>query len=370
MEYNIDDHISAVKAYDFWSENRETFYEKLNNDSILYYGEYSKHIPQVSILITTCKRVETLQYALESALNQREFYDYEIVVVDNEAADIKKETDTSRYIKSIKSDKILYYRNQTSAEYRMDTGIAVVRTPWVCFLHDDDILSPWTLKILTDIQKKNLNSMWIDGYMRGFNDKDMDNIWKKRETKPIIVSIAQYPNQYYRESHKPSWAGSLINVERYISHGGTPAISLENGDSVMSIRFACIENVICVKTNLPLYNYRIWKKSVTGSGVSTIEKMLVSDYLFRCYVLDKYQVCNSWFWKMCAWRKLVNDVNNYKTNIYKYTDLNIEYLADKLEIPKWWCSKKMLQKYIENILRFYEKRYLKCIKNKLNSEIT
>lgn len=366
MDYNIDDHIKAVKECDFLSENRDTFYDKLKTKSVLCSGAYSSHVPLVSILITTYKRVDTLKIALESAINQKDFDDYEIVIVDNEAADIKTETETSRYVKSVQSDKILYYRNLSPALHRMDTGVALLRTEWVAFLHDDDFLSPWALKMLTDTLKGEPDARWIVGSMKGFHNEDMDNVLKCQMRCPSIISYARYPRKFYQESHKPTWLGSLIHVETYIRHGGIPAIGLGNGDSAMSIRFACLEDVLWINTDIPLYNYRVWKSSCTGSGAKALQKNFVSTYLFRSYILDKFNVKHRWFWKLRTWMKIVYDVTAYKT-AYNYTEedyyaeIDINEMAQKLNIPKCWRNNKRLYNWVPEIYNMTEKRYDKYV---------
>lgn len=361
MPYNIREHIQTVKNFEFLSENQQSFYKKLNKDSVLCSGVYSKKPPLISILITTNKRVETLRYAVESAINQKEFDDYEIVVVDNEAADIDTETETSKYIKSLETNKLLYYRNVSPTTYRVDTGVALLRTKWMTILHDDDTLSPWALKILVDTLLIEPEAKWIVGLMKGFKNNSTYEMMNESMTKPMVVSLARYPKQYYQESHKPTWLGSLINVERYICHGGVPGISLENGDAVMSIRFACMEEVVWVNTDLPLYNYRIWTNSCTGSGAKTIEKMLVSDYLFRSYVLDRFGVKNSRFWKYIAWIKVMKDLNYYREGIFNYAELDLNYIAEQLSIPKYWCSSKILREMALHIKCFLERKYLKYV---------
>ncbi len=361
MHYDIDEHIRAVRNYDFLKENRDTFYQKLSTESVLCHGEYSSNIPLISILITTHGRINELKSALKSALEQKDFEDYEIIIVDNEAVNIEEETATSRYIKSIKSEKVIYYRNTTPASYRMDTGIAKLRTDWVVFLHDDDVLSPWALKILSDTLKKHMNAKWIVGYMERYEYSKWDDTLKEIiASYPHVTGYIKYPPQCYQESHRLSWLGSLINVQSYIQHGGTPAISLESGDSAMGIRFACQEKVVWVKTEYPLYYYKVWKNSGTGTGAQTIEKMLVSDYLFREYILKRFQVKHQWFWKMHTWMKIERTVDYYRNAPYAYKELNAEYMAQKLCIPKCWRSGERVFRAIEYIYALTERRYVHC----------
>ena len=132
-EYDKKD-IEINEKFDFYGGNERMFYQKKQYNSVLSYGCLSKKIPLVTIIIPTYKRVGTLKQAINSALNQKNFDDYEILVVDNEGSDIREETETSTYIKELQSDRIIYYRHEKTEDYAMDSACRLARTKWILFL--------------------------------------------------------------------------------------------------------------------------------------------------------------------------------------------------------------------------------------------
>src|SRR5450759_2366069 len=66
-------------------------------------------VPKVTIAIPTYKRPSLLKEAIDSAINQFDYFDYEIVIVDN---DPERESETEKLIISYyKCDRLSYYKN-------------------------------------------------------------------------------------------------------------------------------------------------------------------------------------------------------------------------------------------------------------------
>lgn len=74
----------------------------------------------VTIILTPYKRPRLLKQALESALKQVDFDDYQIIVVDSEGVDINIKTETSELISYYQDEKILYYSHVKSVNFKMD----------------------------------------------------------------------------------------------------------------------------------------------------------------------------------------------------------------------------------------------------------
>lgn len=136
---------------------KNNFNEVLSIDSKLIYGIVNDKAPKLTIVIPTYKRTDLLKFTIESAINQVDFNDYEIVIVDN---DVETETDTEKLIKNYDSGKILYYKNQKNLGMvgNWNKCIELARGELITILHDDDLLYPKFLTTMVGIiDKYNLN---------------------------------------------------------------------------------------------------------------------------------------------------------------------------------------------------------------------
>ena len=99
--------------------------------------------PLISFVIPAYSRVRELSLAINSILQQKELFPYEIVVVDD-APDAIQDNPRLECIKTINNPHILYYANEKNlgVEGNWNRCIALARAPYVSMLHDDDILSP------------------------------------------------------------------------------------------------------------------------------------------------------------------------------------------------------------------------------------
>ena len=110
--------------------------------STLVFGERPIVAPRVSIVIPTFRRAAMLEQALISALAQRDFDDYEIVVVDNDAEQVSAET--QEVVERHLVRRLRYYRNASNLGMtgNWNRGIELACGQWITLLHDDDWLAP------------------------------------------------------------------------------------------------------------------------------------------------------------------------------------------------------------------------------------
>ncbi len=100
------------------------------------------HVPhKVTIAIPTYRRVDTLRATVESALGQRGFDDYDILICDNNP---ERGDETEEYVCSLRSPRIVYYKH--SANLGM-TGnwnriTELCKSEYLALVHDDDLLHP------------------------------------------------------------------------------------------------------------------------------------------------------------------------------------------------------------------------------------
>lgn len=157
--------------------------------SILYKGNLDLPAPKISIVIPTYKRSELLKETLESALGQKKFPDYEVVVVDNEAVfDIK--TDTEKLIDGYNDGKLFYYRNEENIGMigNFNRCIELARGEYLTILNDDDLLD---LNYLEEASKRIDGEKAIYFVYRVSDERKKSNLksTKNKLFKKLIKSI-------------------------------------------------------------------------------------------------------------------------------------------------------------------------------------
>lgn len=99
--------------------------------------------PFFSIIIPTYKRLTLLKDAIFSALNQNNFNNYEVLIVDNDDTDTYF-VEIKNLVISFSSDKLIYYKNANNIGMfgNWNRGIELAKGQWIIILCDDDVLLP------------------------------------------------------------------------------------------------------------------------------------------------------------------------------------------------------------------------------------
>ena len=105
--------------------------------------------PQLSIVIPTRNRSETLKSAIESCLIQQS-QDLEVLVVDNAST-----PDTYAVVSAFDDPRIRYLRHDEplAMTENWNTAMAEVRGDWIGFIGDDDGLTPRRVRPRCTYQK-------------------------------------------------------------------------------------------------------------------------------------------------------------------------------------------------------------------------
>lgn len=156
--------------------------------------------PKITIAIPTCRRSHLIKDALNSAINQIKFENYEIIVIDNEAS--QKENETERLIKQYNDPKILYYKNEENIGMygNWNRCIELARGEYITILNDDDWLEInflyevikeikdeegiYTLTKIHDYRNKNIKQHFLKKYLK-FIYKNLTKITKIRKLTVI-----------------------------------------------------------------------------------------------------------------------------------------------------------------------------------------
>ena len=306
-----------MSYFDFYSEGKEEFYNKYEGTSTcVYRGDCAHNIPLVSVIVPTYKRPELLKQAIDSVLGQKDFDDYELIVMDNDAAHINEDTDTFVLMNSYKSNKISYYRNNVVLTHNQDYGVSIARGKWIVFLHDDDLLNPYHLKILTEIASKNSAAKYISCPMKEFiYDDGIKQIINATKYK---YSIYTRPKVMVCFGYYPGWLGALIDRVAYINSGGMPTYCNNLGDYCMVQKFHYKYGIWDMEGDAPLYFHGIWEKQASANGSKTWNNLFVSEYEYYQYVSKVFHPITYTFWERISSYKILDDAKMINRGIYQY----------------------------------------------------
>jgi glycosyltransferase involved in cell wall biosynthesis len=337
--------------FDFYGEGEKEFYNKFEGvETVLIQGKHWEKPPLVTILLPTYKRCKLLKEALESALNQVGFDNYQIIVVDNEGEDVDVITDTAKLVSKYDDDKIIYYRHRKSVSFKMDNAAKLAKSKWIVFLHDDDILSPHHLKTLTTIAGRNPMAKYISCPCEEFIDgKDYES----------AVCGGNYEYELYTNKREmvcsgyyPGWLGALINREAYIETGGMPSYSNGMGDFCMVQKFHYMFGIWELKSMFPLYLRRIWKGQATSDGSEVWAKLYMEEYKYTKYVS---RVCHSLtykYWDRISSYRILEKARNMNTGVYN-CNIDLVGLAEQAHMSKNSLCGNFIYKIDMFLLRVY-----------------
>lgn len=196
-------------------KNEDNFIKKRGITSTRIYGSTISK-PRITIAIPTCLRVRTLKDALESALRQNDFEDYEVMVVDDNST---PNDETEQFMSLYKENpKVAYYKNtkNLSMAGNFNRIMELTKTDYVVILHDDDIISPDYLRIIFPFAIK--------------HDADIvtvDTITWNEIKAPLPIFKRNTPSSYIKM--KPAYlfnlcrclpTGMLIKKKMVINEGG------------------------------------------------------------------------------------------------------------------------------------------------------
>lgn len=357
--YFSDEDISKIENYDYFSQNENDFYGKRSCESVLVNGNLSKKVPMLTVIIPTYKRPKMLAVAINSAINQIGFDDYEIIVVDNEGIDIETETETSKFIKSLNSTKVLYYRHtKTVRAFMMDAAVLLARTEWIMFLHDDDFLGPNTLRILSSVIRQDSSITWLSSNKIDFKSKNEESAIKNSNNEIINeeIVIEEIDKKRNYKGNNPGWLGALIKRANYISIGGMPIVQTGAGDTYMQSMYGDRYKMYKCICDYHMYNYRISDVQTSSTIGCEWTKIYLSHHLFHKYCNRKYHKILYKIWDYISWRRLL-DAKQYMDSTEWNSIIDMYYIEKRLNIPRWW-KKKGFRYYCVALYRFiYDKMY-------------
>lgn len=311
----------------------------------------------ISICIPTYNRGKYIAETIESVLKQN-YFNYEIVVVDDGSTDNTKEI-----IEEINSDKIRYiYKNNTGAPDTRNRCIKEAKGEYILWLDSDDLLAENVLNTYietlslfpgVDVVYGELISIGKSDYHYKYQD------WHGKNEKMLEFLFVGSPMPH---------GGSLIK-KRVYEEIGVYNISFKRAhDYEFWSRLAMANKYNCKYIPQIIYKYRIHENNITGELSNN------TDYNYEANILDN--ILNKIDVKKLFTQLDWTNSENYSFAIaytkvslrffeWKNIDYALKYLLDSLDYGFTDDQEKMLEIILNDkkVSKYYPQLFNK-LKNK------
>lgn len=254
--------------------------------------EGRKRDPKITIAIPTYKRNHLIKDAINSAVSQISFSDYEIIIVDNDNDFNNKELE--KIIKEYKNDKISYYKNEKNMGMygNWNRCIELAKGEYISILNDDDWLEPNFLKeickyingkkaIYTETNIcdfRNIcyvnNNSNLKKYIKNVYNK-LRKIKKTRKLKLI---------DFFYENKSAGSLGILFNREAMVNLGGYNEKFFPSADYFFHTYYCSKYGAILLKKEF--CNYRVQENESMKENTAILWIKQGED--FRRFLIRKY----------------------------------------------------------------------------------
>lgn len=240
-------------------------------------------VPKITIAIPTYKRPELLKLALDSALNQIGYIDFEVVVVDNNP---DRDCATERLLKTYSDNRLSYFKNIENIGMfgNWNRCIELSRGEFITILNDDDLLANnylSTVLFFKDKLKK------IDALLVGHNVL-RENIQKKTDFPPTEVKPNEcskiYPINFLFGNINPGSLGVFFKKESLIKIGGFNDLFYPISDYVFFLNYVVeFKEVYRISNRLDYYRLSVNESLKTNIQVDNIKlgKLLRSQFGYK-----------------------------------------------------------------------------------------
>jgi len=132
----------------------DNFAKTAHIPSIPIFESNLDYIPDITIAIPTYKRADLLKEAIDSAINQIDYTNYDIIVVDNNP---ERGCETEKLMMTYSNNPMIsYYKNADNLGMvgNWNRLFTLAKGKYVVMLHDDDLLLPTFLSECVKLAKR------------------------------------------------------------------------------------------------------------------------------------------------------------------------------------------------------------------------
>lgn len=148
----------------------------------------------LTIAIPTYKRPDFLTQAIDSAINQNNVrLKYEVLVVNNDPESDLQELQ-KRYTNTPVTVRIVKNETNLGMLGNVNRCVALVQSPYVAFLHDDDLLLPNYIESIGPLLESETYKCIVPQRYLLFEGKERGSLEKKRKMKRLILETI--PGRY------------------------------------------------------------------------------------------------------------------------------------------------------------------------------
>ena len=255
----------------------DNFKKKESIQSICIYNNRAVD-SLVTIGIPTYRRAATLKDSIESAIAQVCDFHYEIIIVDNNP---ERNDETEVLMNEYKSHPhVSYYKNALNLGMggNWNRIVELSRTPWVAFLHDDDMIAPSFLKDMINVAKEYNADVVNSGFLFWFENKEEKPQFEFNKTRYPVIRSTLGANFFSNRAGMPT--GILCKREVYINEGGVNDAYYPSIDWVFSSNLSEKCTFLLYEKKLTIYRYSMnaMRKK------ETLEAYIPVNYFFTLYV--------------------------------------------------------------------------------------
>lgn len=282
----------------FGYKNNFSKYEDILSRKV--FGLSDGAVPLVSIVIPTYNRASTLKNAIDSAINQKKFDDYAIIIVDNE---VEENTETEKLVRSYANKKLYYYKNQKNIGMtgNWNRGIELARGEWLTILHDDDKLLPDFLHSMVSVIKKNTKIEMLIPKVVTCNDQNINII--NPATYGLGKEIRRIKNIQYLLGNLSPAPGILIKKINAINLGGF------NDED-----YPCADYTFWMRYNLKYGGYLYNRKL----ALYRLDSLNTTKSAYKCIIEKSYEIKMSYIKILSeTYNEKIFFLNNGMINIIK-----------------------------------------------------
>jgi glycosyltransferase len=297
----------------------------------------------VSVIIPTYRRPSLLKDAIQSAISQKGFEDYEIIIVDNDPEQSFK-TETQLLVEKLQHPRIKYYKHDENIGMfpNFNRGIELASGEWITFLHDDDAYFSYYLKRMVEVIKKRPEIEGLKGKQYSWKEElnkniiEVENSFPDKEDKIHIRKVKKYDN-FFENAIGPT--GIFYKKSNLIYLGGYSPEYYPSADYLLGSRYLLKFNTYITKEFMGVYR---WSEN-DSLNFRTKTLMVEQDFFLR-----------EQFRKLIGLKSLIwGNLNAYliQRRIFLFLLPENREIGRNLEIIQQSCIKNIL--LIKFIYRLY-----------------
>ena len=280
--------------------------------SKLVVNKNKKDSPFFTVFMPTYKRASTFETAFGSVLDQKDFDDFEILVINN--LEENEENSIREIMEKTESDRLRYYVNEKNIGMcgNWNRGVELAKGKYIVMLHDDDILSPYALSSVKKmIEKTGMPGVVTLDYVT-FDSRHMPVF-----EKPEKLKYNEVTKEMLFFDYPVKIAGVAFKRETALKIGGFADELYPNEDAIFMYQNLLLgEKYISIRHVLAGYRIEV-NASLTGD---TLKKTILYTEQTRRSIAKHEKFAQKWM-------KLFDDtfLYLYIKGANKYWKTNVDY---------------------------------------------